>query len=179
MQTIVCLWVRVCQSSAGKSFYRLPTSILISKLMLCSPTFAYLVCHCRRVRSKTCPWSVAILYLLVSSVLDKGGFLLCISTETRVLSLNFGGDVSESIRVDPSYHALVVRPSPSVRMDCIYRAYVVRLNVVKSYLRPHGLYRAYVVRLDVVKSYPPRVHVYSSIIYMASTSGTLALVLLP
>ncbi len=37
------------------------------------PSFAYLECHCslfRRVRSKTCPWSVATLLSIVSSALE-------------------------------------------------------------------------------------------------------------
>ncbi len=82
----VCVCVRACvrahrllqllkdQLIASKSFYRLLVMFnsWICKIMLCSrvmPSFVYLECHCslfRRVRSKTCPWSVAILLSIIS-----------------------------------------------------------------------------------------------------------------
>ena len=74
----MCLCVCVClcrllqllkdESSASKSFYTLlDFNSWICKIMLRSrvmPSFDYLECHCslfRRVRSETCPWSVATL----------------------------------------------------------------------------------------------------------------------
>ena len=75
--TVVCLCVSVCQSVclyrllqllkdqssvSNKSFYRLLFNLWKQCFVL--PSFAYLECHCslfRRVRRKTCPWSVATL----------------------------------------------------------------------------------------------------------------------
>ena len=63
----VCLsvYTATAAQSASKSFYRvlvffLDRNLWICKIMLRS-RYSYLECHCRTVRSKTCPWSVATL----------------------------------------------------------------------------------------------------------------------
>ncbi len=70
----------------------------IFKIMLCSRVvmarFGYLECHCslfRTVRSETCPWSVAILYLVVSSALELQSQLhLAVQQQPLMLwTLNF------------------------------------------------------------------------------------------